>query len=243
MSAGRIERHAPKCLFLHPVATLPEYRLYHQHRLLDFRCGPALRRLLLCVDLTVIYRWAIENRQAIGNQQAALQQPAACGSGGSYLLAASSGVKGMLFNGPFIAAFCAFAIAQLLKIFTFWYTDRKWEMTRVVGSGGMPSSHTAMVVALTTALGVISGTNSNVFAIGLVFSLVVMYDASGVRLHAGRQASVLNMIITELPPDHPVSDTRPLRDTLGHTPLQVAVGAMLGMVIGYIVGVSWHTSS
>ena len=71
----------------------------------------------------------------------------------------------------------------------------------------------------------------------------VMYDASGVRLHAGRQASVLNMIITELPPDHPVSDTRPLRDTLGHTPLQVAVGAMLGMVIGYIVGVSWHTSS
>lgn len=70
----------------------------------------------------------------------------------------------------------------------------------------------------------------------------VMYDASGVRLHAGRQASVLNMIITELPPDHPVSDTRPLRDTLGHTPLQVAVGAMLGMVIGYIVGVSWHTS-
>ena len=71
----------------------------------------------------------------------------------------------------------------------------------------------------------------------------VMYDASGVRLHAGRQASVLNMIITELPPDHPVSDTRPLRDTLGHTPLQVAVGAMLGMVIGYIVGVSWHTGS
>ncbi len=71
----------------------------------------------------------------------------------------------------------------------------------------------------------------------------VMYDASGVRLHAGRQASVLNMIITELPPDHPVSDTRPLRDTLGHTPLQVAVGAMLGMVTGYIVGVSWHTSS
>lgn len=52
---------------------------------------------------------------------------------------------------------------------------------------------------------------------------VVMYDASGVRLHAGKQASVLNMIITELPPDHPVSDTRPLRDTLGHTPLQVGI--------------------
>ena len=104
------------------------------------------------------------------------------------------------------------------------------------------------------------------FALGLVFSLVVrllrtqafrkricapscrmfitvllqvMYDASGVRLHAGRQASVLNMIITELPPDHPVSDTRPLRDSLGHTPLQVGVGAMLGLIVGYIVGVTF----
>ena len=77
------------------------------------------------------------------------------------------------------------------------------------------------VLGLTTALGVIRGTSSAEFAISLIFSMVVMYDASGVRLHAGKTASVLNMIITELPPDHPVSDTRPLRDTLGHTPLQV----------------------
>lgn len=69
-------------------------------------------------------------------------------------------------------------------------------------------------------MGVIRGTSSAEFAIALIFSMVVMYDASGVRLHAGKTASVLNMIITELPPDHPVSDTRPLRDTLGHTPLQ-----------------------
>ena len=60
------------------------------------------------------------------------------------------------------------------------------------------------------------------FAIALIFSLIVMYDATGVRLHAGKTATVLNMIITELPPDHPVSDTRPLRDSLGHTPLQVS---------------------
>lgn len=76
------------------------------------------------------------------------------------------------------------------------------------------------VLGLTTAVGVIRGTSSAEFAIALIFSMVVMYDASGVRLHAGKTASVLNMIITELPPDHPVSDTRPLRDTLGHTPLQ-----------------------
>lgn len=95
---------------------------------------------------------------------------------------------------------------------------------------------------MTTAVGVISGTSTDMFAVGLIFSLVVMYDASGVRLHAGRQAGVLNMIISELPPDHPVSDTRPLRDSLGHTPLQVAVGAVVGLVVGYIVGVSWHSS-
>lgn len=64
----------------------------------------------------------------------------------------------------------------------------------------------------------------------------VMYDASGVRLHAGKQASVLNMIITELPPDHPVSNSATvLKDTLGHTPLQVAVGAVVGVLTGYLV--------
>jgi acid phosphatase family membrane protein YuiD len=101
----------------------------------------------------------------------------------------------------------------------------------------MPSSHTALVMGLTTAIGVLQGTNTPWFAIALVFSLIVMYDATGVRLHAGKQASVLNMIITELPPDHPVaSTTMQLKDTLGHTPLQVAVGAVVGMVTGYLVG-------
>jgi acid phosphatase family membrane protein YuiD len=64
-----------------------------------------------------------------------------------------------------------------------------------------------------------------------------MYDATGVRLHAGKQASVLNMIITELPPDHPVSSsTGQLKDSLGHTPLQVAIGALVGITIGYLIG-------
>ena len=68
-----------------------------------------------------------------------------------------------------------------------------------------------------------------------------MYDATGVRLHAGKQASVLNMIITELPPDHPVSSsTAQLKDTLGHTPLQVAIGAVVGILIGYLVGLIYR---
>mmetsp|Transcript_6142 Transcript_6142/g.17613 ORF Transcript_6142/g.17613 Transcript_6142/m.17613 type:complete len:175 (+) Transcript_6142:377-901(+) len=156
-----------------------------------------------------------------------------------HFLLAAGGLRGLLQNGPFVAAFIAFAIAQIAKVFTYYYTENKWDGTRIIGSGGMPSSHTSMVLGLTTALGVIGGTSSASFAMALIFSMVVMYDASGVRLHAGKQASVLNMIICELPPDHPVSDTRPLRDTLGHTPLQVAAGAVLGVVVGYLVGVSW----
>ena len=78
--------------------------------------------------------------------------------------------------------------------------------TRLIGSGGMPSSHTALVIGLTTAVGVKEGTGSDIFAVCLVFTIVVMYDAAGVRLQAGKHASVLNRVIMALPPDHPVQE-------------------------------------
>lgn len=146
----------------------------------------------------------------------------------------------MLHNGPCVAGFLAFVIAQSLKVITLWYDEGRWDFTQVMRSGGMPSSHTSSVVALTTALGTIQGTDTGTFAIGLVLSLVVMYDASGVRLHAGKQATVLNIIISQLPADHPGSAETPLRDRLGHTPRQVAVGALLGVVTGYLLGITWH---
>lgn len=68
-----------------------------------------------------------------------------------------------------------------------------------------------------------------------VFCKQVMYDATGVRLHAGRQAELLNQIVCELPPEHPVSNVRPLRDSLGHTPLQVVAGAVLGCIIAFLM--------
>ena len=105
----------------------------------------------------------------------------------------------------------------------------------------MPSSHTALVVGLTTAVGLKDSLDSSMFALCLVFSLVVMYDATGVRLQAGRQAEVLNLMILELPQQHPVSDTRPLRDSLGHTPMEVMAGAVLGVVVGYVHYNMWIT--
>lgn len=149
-----------------------------------------------------------------------------------------TGLLGVFFNGAFVASFLGFFFAQLAKVFTHHYVEGVWDTSRLVGSGGMPSSHTAAVVALTTSIGVLRGTSDALFAACCVFSLVVMYDASGVRLHAGKQASVLNMIIGELPPEHPVAATSTLlKDTLGHTPFQVLVGALLGLGVGYIVGV------
>lgn len=99
----------------------------------------------------------------------------------------------------------------------------------------MPSSHTAFVVGLTAAVGVKEGTDSSLFAMCLIFSLIVMYDATGVRQHAGRQALVLNIILSEMPADHPAQECGRLRDSLGHTPRQVAVGAVVGIAIGWLV--------
>jgi acid phosphatase family membrane protein YuiD len=150
------------------------------------------------------------------------------------------GVSGVFHNHAFLCAFMAFAFAQVAKVFTYWYTDGKLDYSRLAGSGGMPSSHTAFVIGLTTSVGMTEGTSSHLFAACLVFSLVVMYDASGVRLHAGKHASVLNLIMSELPPDHPVQGEGRLRDTLGHTPLQVFVGAVVGIVVGYLTQIALH---
>ncbi|KAK6934495.1 Protein of unknown function DUF212 [Dillenia turbinata] len=139
------------------------------------------------------------------------------------------------YNLSLITAFLSFALAQFLKLFTTWFNEKRWDSRRMLGSGGMPSSHSATVTALAVAIGLQEGTGGSAFAIAVVLACVVMYDASGVRLHAGRQAELLNQIVCELPPEHPVSNVRPLRDSLGHTPLQVVAGAMLGCLVAFLM--------
>ncbi|KAL6975257.1 hypothetical protein U1Q18_052703 [Sarracenia purpurea var. burkii] len=139
------------------------------------------------------------------------------------------------WNLPILSAILACALAQFLKPFTTWFKDKRWDSRRMVSSGGMPSSHSATVTALAAAIGLQEGTGGSAFAIAVVLACVVMYDASGVRLHAGRQAELLNQIVCELPPEHPVSSVKPLRDSLGHTPLQVVSGALLGCIVAYLM--------
>ncbi|KAG5521911.1 hypothetical protein RHGRI_034211 [Rhododendron griersonianum] len=104
----------------------------------------------------------------------------------------------------------------------FWYKERHWDLKKLIGSGGMPSSHSATVTALAVAVGFQDGFGGSLFATALTLACVVMYDAFGVRLHAGRQAEVLNQIVYELPAEHPLAERGPLRELLGHTPPQVA---------------------
>ncbi|KAK9938618.1 hypothetical protein M0R45_015344 [Rubus argutus] len=122
---------------------------------------------------------------------------------------------------------------EFLKLFTTWYKEKRWDSRRMLGSGGMPSSHSATVTALAVAIGFQDGTGGSTFAIAVVLACVVMYDATGVRLHAGRQAEFVSYL-----QKHPVSSVRPLRDSLGHTPLQVLAGAVLGCIVAYLMSSS-----
>ncbi|KAL9269678.1 putative membrane protein YuiD [Drosera capensis] len=135
-------------------------------------------------------------------------------------------------NFPLLSAFVAFSLAQFLKVFTTWFKEKRWDSKRMLSSGGMPSSHSATVTALAVAIGLQEGTG------GPAFAIAVMYDATGVRLHAGRQAELLNQIVCELPPEHPLSNVRPLRDSLGHTPVQVLAGAVLGFFVSSLMRIT-----
>ncbi|KAI3933489.1 hypothetical protein MKX01_022068 [Papaver californicum] len=137
-------------------------------------------------------------------------------------------------NLALISAIIAFAIAQLIKFFLIRYQESRWDVKQLIGSGGMPSSHAATVTALAVAVGFEDGFGGTSFATAMIFACVVMHDALGVRLHAGRQAEVLNQIVFELPAEHPLSEARPLRELIGHTPVQVLAGLILGLVTSVI---------
>uniref|UniRef100_A0A5B6ZCF7 Acid phosphatase/vanadium-dependent haloperoxidase-related protein n=1 Tax=Davidia involucrata TaxID=16924 RepID=A0A5B6ZCF7_DAVIN len=141
-------------------------------------------------------------------------------------LSSSSVSSSILTNYPLISALVAFALAQSIKFFTSWYKERRWDLKQLVGSGGMPSSHSATVTALAAAVGFHDGFGGSLFATALILACIVMYDAFGVRLQAGRQAEVLNQIVYELPAEHPLAESRPLRELLGHTPSQVWFNAL-----------------
>ena len=132
-----------------------------------------------------------------------------------------------------IVPFFTWVAIQIFKVIWDLVTTKKFNFKRVLGAGGMPSAHSAVVIALTTMAGRSQGTTSPMFGIALIFSLVVMYDATGVRREAGKQAHLLNEIINT-PGLSQVQVKEKLVEALGHTPIQVFVGALVGFIIGMI---------
>lgn len=138
-------------------------------------------------------------------------------------------------NKYIIVPFFVWLAVQIFKVIYDLIVLKKFNFRRLVGAGGMPSSHSAIVMTITVMIGKQMGFNSSIFALSLIFSLVVMYDAAGVRRAAGKQAKLLNKII-DTPGLTGLEVQERLVEVLGHTPIQVIVGAILGIIIGAIFG-------
>lgn len=123
---------------------------------------------------------------------------------------------------------------QLFKFIYDLVKSKKFNFKRLMQAGGMPSSHSGVVISLTTMIGKNVGINSPLFAIALIFSFIVMYDAAGVRRAAGKQAKLLNKIV-ETPGLTSLQVSERLVEVLGHTPVQVIVGAAIGVIVGLLV--------
>jgi len=128
----------------------------------------------------------------------------------------------------------AWLVAQVSKTIYELIRQRELRLSRLVSSGGMPSSHSALVTGLATATGRVMGVSSGEFAITVVLASIVMYDAAGVRRAVSIQARILNQMIDEAFQGHPFAEKR-LRELIGHTPIQVFVGGLLGIGIALLM--------
>lgn len=144
-------------------------------------------------------------------------------------------MAGFLTNRYFWVPLFTGLFAQILKALLFALQRRRFDFRWLITTGGMPSSHSASVMALSTLVGLREGWGSPLFGVTLYFSVIVMYDAAGLRRAAGKQAAILNRIVDELSRTHAVPQER-LMELLGHTPLEVLAGALLGVVVGLIFG-------
>ncbi len=129
---------------------------------------------------------------------------------------------------------CSWFIAQVLKVLISFARKRRVDFHYLISSGGMPSSHSSVVCTCATSIGCIAGWSSIAFAVAVVMAFIVMYDAANVRKAAGEQAKILNYIMEHWKEMRPEFLSKELKELLGHTPLQVFAGALLGILIGLL---------
>lgn len=141
-------------------------------------------------------------------------------------------------NVVLVSAVTAWLSAQVLKTLFNFMRFRQFDAERLIGAGGMPSSHTALVVGLAVSLGLKEGFNSSIFAIAVVLAGIVMYDAAGVRRAAGKHAKIINKLVRHTRAEQTVRDIK-LKELLGHHPVEVLAGAVLGVAVAYTFNVYW----
>jgi uncharacterized protein len=140
---------------------------------------------------------------------------------------------GMLASGVI-----AWFVAGLLKVPIHYFVKHQVDWGLIFSTGGMPSSHSALVTGTTLAIGLFTGFDTPAFAIAFALSMVVAYDAAGVRRQAGMHAQRINMILNEFFLGHPISEQQ-LQEVLGHSPFEVAMGVVVGLIVALVTWMLW----
>ena len=147
-----------------------------------------------------------------------------------------NGFEQLIGNRILVSAVTGWFVAQILKTLIYTLMTKRFEPERLVGSGGMPSSHSSTVCAMAAASGQIYGLGSFEFAVTVIIAIIVMHDAMGVRLETGKQAKLINEILeTFKTMNGKTLAEEKLKEFVGHTPLQVLMGAILGIAIGILM--------
>jgi acid phosphatase family membrane protein YuiD len=136
-------------------------------------------------------------------------------------------------NQIVIATFFSWLIAQIIKVVLGYVKEKRFDFRWLMRSGGMPSSHVALSMCLATSVGLYSGFDSGLFAVALAFTAITVFDAQGVRRHSGQQAKALNKILEDIY-SHKGLQEAPLKQFIGHTPVEVYAGCALGVVIAIL---------
>jgi acid phosphatase family membrane protein YuiD len=141
-------------------------------------------------------------------------------------------------NQILIAGLIAWGIAQTIKVPLEYLQTHRWNWALLIQAGGMPSSHTALLVGVTHGIGLYVGFNSSVYALAFAMCMIVIYDATGIRRQAGKHAEMINAMINDLATGHPLKQEQ-LREVLGHTPLEALGGILLGLIVAQLTWMVW----
>lgn len=151
----------------------------------------------------------------------------------------------LLYNFPLLAALSSIFFAQFVKVPIQFIATKKLDWSLLTSTGGMPSSHSAAVTALSTGVAIEHGLNSSIFAVATVFAIITMFDATGVRRHAGEQATVLNKLVSDFnrfveeakvwPKTEKQEKEKKLKELLGHQPIEVFFGGLTGIILTLVL--------